>query len=223
MPWRLAIGVLSVVALCAIGGFRTFFLLDDGGRGHRAAAPAARDISSRDADPNPLTVAEVFPGPTLTLTGPAPGYPILASESSTDCAGAVIGRLAAVVARAGCDQVVRATVRSPDGSYLVTLGVLNLADTVAAHRVYQQAKVLVDTGRGTFGGLSAGPGTEVLAGPAARVGWHVRGHFVVYGVVARADGGRISDREPRTRQILSDLVPGYLRESVLGRRAAGRS
>jgi hypothetical protein len=167
-----------------------------------------------------LTLAEVFPGPTVVVTAEAPAYPVLAREFSADCPGAVSGGLATLLTRAGCSQVVRATVRSPDGRHLVTAGILTLADRVAANRVYQQAKLLVDSRQGTFRGMVAGAGTEALARRSARVSWHVRGHYVVYCVTARPDARQLADTDPDALRIEADLLGHYLRETVLSGRDA---
>lgn len=215
------LGAVALLATCGVGGF---FLVADEVSGHHARAAVVgqpRNHTGNPAQYAPLTLADVFPGPTVVVTPEAPAYPVLSREVSADCAGAVTGGLAAVLARTGCAQVVRATLRSPDGRHLITAGVLTLADSVGASRAYQQAKLLVDSRQGTFRGMVAGEGTGALARRSARVSWHVRGHYVVYCVLAGLDGRRLADTDPDALRIEADLLGQYLRGTVLSGRGAG--
>ena len=103
-------------------------MIFDRTRDDTAKGPTAHDISNQVVDPAPLTVAEVFPAAAIVLqpTGgspaaPASGASAAASNASyqvvkselTDCKNAVVGDLTAMLASAGCAQVVRATLVSP--------------------------------------------------------------------------------------------------------------
>jgi hypothetical protein len=211
-----------VLAVC---GFGSYLIVADERRGRLASAAAPgptalpKDISSRTADPAPLTVAEVYPTKLIVIDPGEPGYRVLRTQASGDCAAATSGGVADLVRNLGCSQVVRGTLRSPNGHHLVTAGVLNLPDAAAADRAHAAVKALVDSGKGRFTGLAAGKGTEPIALASAQVGWHVRGHFLVYCVIARADGSEIRARDPYARQILFDMIELHLRNDVLERRA----
>jgi hypothetical protein len=216
---------LSVLAMLAVCGFGSYLIVVDEQRGRQASAappsPTAvpRDISSRTADPAPLTVTEVFPTKLIVISPGEPGYRLLRTQASNDCAKATLGAVGDLIRRLGCSQVVRGTLRSPSGGYLVTTGVFNLPDTAAADRAHASLKALVDGDKGRLAGLAAGKGTEPIALASAQVGWHVRGHFLVYCVIARADGREIRTGDPYARRILFDMIELHLRNGVLERRA----
>jgi hypothetical protein len=78
---------------------------------------------------------------------------------------------------------------------------------------------MLDERQGRLRGMSAGDDTEAVANAAARVGWQVRGHYLAYCVVTRADGQRISADDTKVREILYDMIEVYLNRGVLERRA----
>jgi hypothetical protein len=94
------------------------------------------DIATRQGDPQPLTIAQLYPasytdnGSTVTST---------ATSLSTDCSGAVTGgTLQTAVSWAGCSQVARATYFTRQGM-MGTIGVLNLTTAAKAKTVVQSA------------------------------------------------------------------------------------
>ena len=121
--------------------------------------PAHRGLASRDADPAPLTVGEVFGAPSVDA-GTGPGYEVLRTQERRDCTVAATGEIGDLLDRFGCSQVVRATLRSPDGERLATAGVFNLTDRAGAVRADERIKVLLGQGRGRFPGCrrATGPG-----------------------------------------------------------------
>jgi len=215
---------LAVLVFCGYGAY--VFAPDDGADAAAADQPAAatvlRELTSRADDPRPLTAHEVFPDPRVVVGLSGSAYPVLRVQVLADCAEAAAGGVGPLLAAAGCSQVVRATLRSPDAAYVATAGLVNLADAAGAQAVHERIKPLVDAGTGRFRGMPAGPGTDGLAHDTAQLGWHVRGHFVAYAVIARTDGGRIWVDDPVARQILSDLIELHLRARVLDRRASIR-
>src|SRR6185503_14982454 len=96
--------------------------------------------------------------------------------------------IAALLATGGCSQVVRATLKSPNGQYLITAGVFNLTDEKAAEEAHNGVKPAVDGQRGRFTGMAAGTGTEAIVRAPTQLGWNFRGHFLAYCVIARTDG-----------------------------------
>jgi hypothetical protein len=150
-----------------------------------------------------------------------PAYQVLKTHSSASCAVAATGEVADLLVRLGCNQVVRATLRSPSGDHLVTTGLFNLTDKVSAERARDRIRQLLDERQGRFRGLSAGDETEVVATAPARVGWQVRGHYLAYALVVRADGAAVKAGDPKVREILFDMIELHLSRGVLQRRAEG--
>jgi len=94
-------------------------------------------IATRQADPLPLTVAQLYPssytdnGATVVSTAASP---------TTNCLGAILGaNLQQVVSSAGCSQVVRATYLSASQGLMGTIGVLNLVSAAKAMTVEHSA------------------------------------------------------------------------------------
>ncbi|MEH1012155.1 hypothetical protein V6U90_03385 [Micromonospora sp. CPCC 206060] len=176
------------------------------------------DLQSRTVDPQPLTAKEVFPARDLVVTDGGPAYRVLKTHSSASCGVAATGAINDLLKQLGCNQVVRGTLRTPDGTYLMTAGLFNLADRDGAEQARDRIKSLVDRREGRFQGMPAGRGTEAVARSSARVGWQAQGHYLAYCVVARADGKSIRSGDQTTRNILTDLLEGHLRQGVLARR-----
>ncbi|MEV0727970.1 hypothetical protein [Polymorphospora sp. NPDC050346] len=214
-----------MVVLLGVCGLTSYFLVADERKGRDARAaggPAVaqpRDITSQAVDPAPLTVEEVFPTADLVINPKEPPYQVLKTEVAPDCAGAAGGGIAELLGGAGCTQVVRATLRSPSGEYLLTAGIFNLVDEAAAGRVHEGIKPLVAEESGRFQGMVAGAGTEPVVHSSGQVGWHFRGHFLAYAVIAKATGDEIDPGDQHARQILYDVIELHLRGTVLERRA----
>jgi hypothetical protein len=221
-----ALGGVIMLSICGLGGF---FIIADERRGNGAAAAEisaavlppvpTRDITSRKADPRPLSTSEVFPGTEIHVPGAAAPYRVQSTHVDSDCHVATTGRLGELLDGYGCSQFVRATLSAPTDGYVVTTGIFNLADERGATAVHDRIKPLVDSGTGSFAGMAAGPGTEPVELPSAQVGWHVRGHYLVYCVIARPDGQIIRDDDPHAERILIDMIGSHLRDGVIGRRA----
>ncbi|MFI6758654.1 hypothetical protein ACIBF5_05835 [Micromonospora sp. NPDC050417] len=224
--WLFVIGGLGALVLLAVCGLSSYFMVADErqGRASRGTVPPApttqvRDIGTRTVDPAPLTEAEVFPSDQILINAEEPPYQVLKTQATDDCGSAASGEISALFTELGCNQVVRGTLRSPTGAYLVTAGVFNLADATGAEWAHQRIKPIVDGGKGRFQGLAAGSGTEAIALASAQVGWHVRGHFLIFCVIAKSDRTAIGDNDPYARQILFDMIELHLRGGVLERRA----
>lgn len=230
--WQVLIGGAAVLVLLALCGLAVAALLQDrtttpqGATStgqpvvEQSAAPdGASNLNSRDTDQLALTAKEVFPGTALVVTDGQPAYRVLKTQSSGSCAVAAAGEVADLLVRLGCNQVVRATLRSPDGDHLLTAGLFNLTDVASAQRARDRIRQLLDERQGRLRGMPAGNDTEAMANAAARVGWQVRGHYIAYCVVTRADGERISANDAKVREILYDMIEVYLNRGVLERRA----
>lgn len=219
-----AVGVAVVLATC--GGF-AYFLVQDELAGREALADnqagrtdAPRDISSRDVDPDPLTVEEVFPEDEIVVSPESDPYQVLGTQDNDDCTTAAADDLADLLVDLGCSQVVRGTLRSPDGDYLITAGVFNLETRDDAERAYNDIDPLVNDATGRFLGLLAGDGTKPIVISETRVGWDFRGHFLIYALIARADGGGFGPADDKRADLIFwDVIELHLREGVLEQRA----
>ncbi|MCO1598281.1 hypothetical protein M8C17_24345 [Micromonospora sp. RHAY321] len=232
--WQVLIGGAAVLVLLALCGLGAAALLADRDPQPQAtptfqpnaAAPTPderQDLDSRDTDQAPLTAKEVFPGKELKLTDGQPGYQVLKTHSSGSCAVAATDEVADLLVRLGCNQVVRATLRTPDGDHLVTTGLFNLTDKVSAERARDRVRQMLDERQGRFRGLvgSEGDGSDVIATAPARVGWQVRGHYLAYALVVRADGAAVKSGDAKIREILFDMIEQHLSRGVLQKRADG--
>ncbi|WP_200206289.1 hypothetical protein [Micromonospora coerulea] len=229
--WQVLIGGAAVLVLLALCGLAAAAVLQDRTAtpqgaaptgqtvAEQSAAPDGTDLNSRDTDQLALTVKEVFPGKSVVVTDGQPAYQVLKTHSSGSCAIAATGEIADLLVRLGCNQVVRATLRSPDGDYLLTAGLFNLTDLASAQRARDRIRQMLDERQGRLRGMAAGDDTEAVAQAAARVGWQVRGHYLAYCVVTRANGERISANDAKVRDILYDLIEVHLNRGVLERRA----
>jgi hypothetical protein len=224
---QLVMSGLGAVIMLAICGLSGFFIIAEERRGHGAEAagrsgPPARDISTRDVDPVPLTLEEVFPeAAQIKVAGSA--YRMEMTHIDTDCDIAATGDLGPILKDHSCTQVVRASMTAPYGNYHVTAGLFNLADQAGAAEVGEQVRQLVETGGGTFAAMAGGgPGTDPRTQPLSQVGWHDRGHFLLYCVISRPDGQIVPDGDLSARRITADLIESYLGEQILGKRARTR-
>lgn len=178
--WRVLIGSVAVLVLLALGGWAAAALLEErSGTPRTAPAPqpgAAQStagdgtgLDSRDVDGLPLTAKEVFPGPQLMVDDGAPAYQVLRTQSSGACAVAASGEIADLLDRLGCDQVVRATLRSPDGQHLLTAGLFNLTDLAGAERAGTASGNCSRSGRAGSAGWR--PGRTPRSWGAPPPGW----------------------------------------------------
>lgn len=225
--WQGLLVTVGVVVLLAVCGLSTLFIVKDEQAGRGALAngkspmPSVlpRDISSREVDNAPLTAAEVFPTQEIVIVPGQPAYQVLRTQETADCRIAATGELAKQLTDAGCSQVVRATMRSPTGEYLVTGGIFNLADQAGADRVYDAIRPVIDANKGRFSGLVAGNDTKAIVLSSTHLGWQVRGHYLVYCVIARSDGKEFQPGDPYANQIIYDIMTLHLRNTVLEKRA----
>jgi hypothetical protein len=217
---------LATLIVVAVFGLIAFFIVADERRDDSPAATAAIDpLASRLTDPAPLTLLEVFPDAAQIRppTG-APAYALTMTHIDSQCSIATVGTLGALLTGHGCSQVVRASLTAPYGDYQVTAGLFNLADAAGASALDAQLRRLVETGEGSFAAMAAGqPGSAPAVPAAAQVGWHARGHYLLYCVITRPGGAVVPDDDPNAARITADLVDGYLDADILAKRgqAAG--
>ncbi|MER5643507.1 hypothetical protein [Streptosporangium sp. NPDC002524] len=128
---------IIIVVLAGVAGLGAFLWLGDT-PAPRAAVLRAEPgtahyapIATRALDPQPLTVAEMFPGPSVSA-----GTTRLAlrnTEALADCAEAAWGSPADALG--GCTQVLRARYETEDGAVSGQFLIFNLADSAAADRL----------------------------------------------------------------------------------------
>ena len=215
-----AAGIAILILLLGIGGYLLF--KDDSTAtvkqptSKTQSVPKVRDISSRDIDPAPLTQQELFPAPQINIGTTA--YSVLKGQDG-DCQTAASDDLATLLGQVGCTQVVRATLKSPDGQFLITAGIFNLKDKASADQAFNSIKPIVDAQKGRFSGLAAGDGTDAIVRAPTTLGWQPEGHFLAYCIVARTDGKPIPADDEPSKQLITDLVETHLRDKVIGARA----
>jgi hypothetical protein len=139
-PGSAKLAVAGAVAIVLIGGAALYLGVQATAKNPRTASPPRATptvsasptpslgpygyIASRQDDPTPLTVAELYPA-SFTAGGAA--YVRTRSSLSADCVDAVDGAgIQAAVSSAGCSQVARATYLATKTDMMGTIGVLNL-------------------------------------------------------------------------------------------------
>jgi hypothetical protein len=182
----------AAVALIVVAGSGTYFYLAGRQQPPRpAAAPATSQpagptaqpsptpsgrwghIQTRRADPQPLTLAELYPA-GFSSTGSA--YSRTAARSGKHCSAAVLGsRLQSAVRAAGCTQVMRASYLSGNRKLMGTIGVLNLKTARLAGRAGRAAGpsefiAQLRSAKGPTRNLTKGTGIEEA---------EVKGHYLI--------------------------------------------
>ena len=204
----------SCSAVCGLIGF--FIVVDE--RATDAPAPVGEPPPSSAAsapagtDPEPLTAGRGLPGRRSWSTRRAGRTGCSRRRSTADCARAATGELGAAARRArlqpggtgDADPPTAATWSPPASSTWPTRG-RRWTRTSRSGR-------WSTTGEGRFRGLRRRRHRAGRAGVGPQVGWHVRGHYLVYSVIARADGRPIAaattpQRRRGSPRDLLELVP----------------
>jgi hypothetical protein len=225
--WIAALSVIGVLVLVAACGLGTYFMVNDERKGPAQAntgatqGPKQRDISSRKADAAALSEVEVFPNKQIVTDQNDPPYQVLKTQIAADCTVAAADDLGKLLVQQGCNQVVRATMKSPTGDYLITAGLFNLTDQTSAETAFNGVKPIIDAQKGRFVGMSVGPntGTDAIVRAPTQLGWNFRGHFIAYCVIARTDGQAFASSDDTPNQITLDIVETYLEGTIIGKRA----
>jgi hypothetical protein len=219
-PWMVAIGAIAVVVVLSVCGLGSYLVVKDDSE-IIGAVPTAestvfkRDISNRDADPNPLTAGDVFPAADIVVDPSIPPYKRIGDpQIADDCRVGANGDVGTLLKDNGCSQVVRATFLTPDGGHYVTAGIFNMPDTGSAVGLTGA----IGKTQGSILGYAPNidPKTLVLVRKATKSELEVRGHFVLYVVYIRADGAPFADDDPNPRVIVYDILQKYLRDHVMG-------
>jgi hypothetical protein len=131
------------------------------------------DIASRVTDPDPLTLAELFP-PSFSAIGVT--MTNVATNLGTNCAAAIVGAtLQSAVGAADCTQVARATYVDVPGSLMGTIGVLNLSTGDAAKAAEQSADANDFISQLT---ASSGPAQQIGQGTGIEEAL-AKGHYLI--------------------------------------------
>ncbi|MEU8815213.1 hypothetical protein [Actinoplanes sp. NPDC048796] len=211
-PFQLLTRGLAALILVALLGMFGFLVFADR---FRDRAPATTLAPAGVSQPRTLSLGEVFPADDgIRPAGAAGPYAVDLRHMSAECAEATTGEIGALLERYGCTEVVRAGLIAPYPGYRVTAGAFNLADPAGAAEVEDLLRGLVEGGDGGFATL---PASEAGTTPP-QVGWHARGHYLLYCVITRADG--LPDDEVATR-ITTEIIDTHLAESLLRPVAAG--
>jgi hypothetical protein len=130
-------------------------------------------IGSRTADPQPLTVAQLFPA-SFTVGGQVIAR--TATAAGARCVAALEGaNIRSAIRKASCNQVVRATYISPSGRMMGTIGVLNLSTASHAVKAIRSADAgdfirQLKARHGPTHKIGGGTGIEVAA---------AKGHYLI--------------------------------------------
>jgi hypothetical protein len=172
------------------------------------------DTSSRATDPKPLTVAELFPTPTILYNNST--YTVLGKHSAVSCGAVADGNVAAALTKNGCNQVVRGTVKDPTSRYIFTVGVANMPTRAAAAQVF--TLLGMPDKNGFFSRLN---GTDIARGfennRATIVASFTHGHYVIFGIGGRAGTNTASLSDTRLSAGLKDMR--FYVDQVISKRA----
>ncbi len=130
-------------------------------------------IGSRSADPQPLTVTQLFPA-SFTIGLDAVSRAV--SRESSHCSAAIVGSgLQAAISKAGCSQVVRATYLATSLKMMGTIGVFNLKTGPAAKKAASSAGAVnfvsqLRSHKGLASKIGKGTGIEEAA---------AKGHYLI--------------------------------------------
>ncbi|NUS71957.1 MAG: hypothetical protein HOQ05_00970 [Corynebacteriales bacterium] len=183
---------------------------ENGGKGN-PLKPAS--LTSRNG--TPLQESEVFGGNNFTSRGRE--YQILAKDTRTNCAEAGDGTgLSQALAQHDCTQVIRATVKSADGLWALTIGVADLADSAGATAVDES---ITDARQARFTIMNPS-GIDLNDGRRIFVQHRTEGHYVLYGAIASLGNSPVDGSTPGLTQALDDgeaYLDEALRLHALGR------
>ena len=108
------------------------------------------------------------------------------------------------------DRLTRVPLAPPE-----VAGILNLRDATTATKALDDIKNTIDAAKGRFNGLSGGGATDIIARAPTQLGWDARGHYLVFCVIARADGAAVDPNSPGVTQLTRDMIQNYLEGVVL--------
>ena len=174
-------------------------------------------IGTRSGDPQPLTIAALYP-PQFSLNGTS--YIRTAASATKTCSVAVFGAdLQAALQSGNCTQVVRASYISGDGTMMGTVGVVDLISSNAAQKAGQvtgpQEIIAPLTGK-------KGP-TKKLGTGTGVVQAEIKGHYLILMWAEYANLKSPSGQAQRQalEQFAANLVTGSANIDLSTRMAPG--
>lgn len=209
-PRRVAITLLAVLGLCAIGGGAAG-LVAVHDREPTAAQVAAAARLAFAQKWRRLTAGQIFPA---TVDYNSRGIPYRAIRVGiappAPCASALDPAAARVLVAAGCVTALRATYADPSGTALATMGVVVMRSTAGADSAFR--KIV----RGKLGALLpvSFPGTIAARfTPRARETWSeedASGPYLVFDTAGYADGRATREDPPAlySETVTTDLPTG---------------
>jgi hypothetical protein len=231
---KLAIAGSLVLVLAACGALYFLVFRTPGQPAHPPAAgptkPAATPpapsptlgqfghIGSRAGDPEPLTVAQLFPA--RFRTG-AVTFVRTDSSITRNCANAVIGSsLQSAVSSAGCSQAVRATYYSAKAQLMGTIGVLNLSTGQGAKAAARTAGAndfiaLLAGSKGATSRLGQGTGIEEAA---------AKGHYLIliWAEFSTLRSPKTATQRNDLTQFMTELLQDTANVSLSNRMVSGK-
>lgn len=224
-PWLATMLSLAAIVVLSVCGFGSYLLLRDGSAQVGADPnlnnqPAYRNIDDRKSDATPLKAEDVFPADTITpADASVPPYKRIGSpQVEKSCRLAATNDVGTLLVNEVCTQVVRATFMTPDGAYYFTAGVFNLKDATSTKSVRDQLPTMISPSSRLTGYIvESEKKTQVLGVAPTSLAWDIRGHFLLYTVIARADGKAIATDDPQVKVIVYDVLTTYLRKTVMDR------
>ena len=177
-----------------------------------------RDITSQAVDPQPLTIAELYPA-QFTFAGNS-GVRTVA-KANTKCTSALIGtKLRSAVRKGGCTQVIRASYLSTDRKIMATIGVLNLVDVAAAEKAGKA------TGAAEFISQLPGPKgpTHNLTKGTGLEEAEVKGHYLIliWTEFANLHAPKGKAQRKQLTTFSADLFAGTANVSLTSRMVTGK-
>ncbi|HEY8481306.1 MAG TPA: hypothetical protein VIL71_15900 [Spirillospora sp.] len=237
---KLYYGAAAVLGLVVLLGLGAFVVLNggdssgrDGASGARGGAPASTGLSpasysssastsayagiaSRDTDPQPLTIDEVFPSSAAKVSLPDGDVQVKlrAKRLDDDCAAAVWGQTVGdVLSRGGCTQAARGIYADTKNGYGLAVAVFNLSGSKAADEFVATLEKTI--GAGFVQPLPAEEPLDDFGRGFGMARGLAMGHFAVVTWAQRLDGkGDVKDET-----LLELLIEGGKNPAVLGRAA----
>ncbi|MBB4776292.1 hypothetical protein [Actinomadura livida] len=181
-----------------------------------SSASAYSGIASRKADPDPLTIEEVFPASAAKVAVPGGEVQVKlrTKRLDGDCADAVWGAtVGEVLGEGGCTQVARGIYSGPRNGYGLAVAVFNLSGAAEADRFVATLEKTI--GAGFVRPLEAPAPLDDFGRGFGMARGLAMGHFAVVTWAQRLDGKGGAEDEA----LLSLLIEGGKNPAVLGRAA----
>jgi hypothetical protein len=174
-------------------------------------------IASRSADPQPLTVAQLYPA---SFSAGGASFARTSSRLSKNCSAALTGSgIQSAVSAAGCSQAARATYVSVKDGMMGTIGVLNLRTAQTASKAARHA--------GATDFISQLPGPK---GPTHKIGQGTgieeaaaKGHYLIlmWAELTSLHRPRTATQRSGLEHFMTDLLQNTVNVSLTDRMVNG--